>query len=56
MTPEQDRKLAEIGKQIAGLFPDMYGKVYFQFNLKPGREDVNMNYGVEMLKILKPNK
>ncbi len=56
MTPEQDKKLAEIGKQIADLFPDMYGKVYFQFNLKPGREDVNMNYGVEMSKILKPKR
>lgn len=52
MTQEQDKKLAEIGRQIADLFPDMYGKVYFQFNLKPGREDVNMNYGVEMSKIL----
>lgn len=56
MTPEQDKKLAEIGKQIAALLPEMYGKVYFQFNLRPGREGVNMNYGVEMSKILKPNE
>ncbi len=56
MTAEQDKKLADIGKQIADLFPDMYGKVYFSFNLKPGRPDVNLNYGVEMSKILKPNR
>lgn len=51
-TCEQDVKLAEIGEQIRRLFPDMYGKVYFQFNLKPGQKCVNMNYGVEMSKIL----
>ncbi|KKL46262.1 hypothetical protein LCGC14_2347350 [marine sediment metagenome] len=56
MTTEQDKKLADIGKQITDLFPDMYGKVYFSFNLKPGRETVNMNYGVEMSKILNPNR
>lgn len=55
-TPEQDKKLAEIGKQISDLFPDMYGKVYFRFNIKPDRADINMNYGVEMSKILKPNR
>ena len=57
---DQDRKLAEIGGQIQRIFPDMYGNVFFKFNLKPGRKDVNMNYGVEMSKILstvaKPNR
>lgn len=52
MTKEQDKKLAEIGKQIQDIFPDMYGKVYFRFNLIPGRKDVNMNYGVEESKII----
>ncbi len=52
MTPEQDKKLAEIGVQIQKLFPGMYGKVFFKFNLIPGRKDVNFNYGVEESKII----
>ena len=41
MTPEQKQKLAEIGKQVRDLFPDMYGSV--RFNLKPGRKESNVN-------------
>lgn len=55
MTKEQKKQLAElakIGEQIQKIFPDMYGKVYFRFNLIPGRKDVNMNYGVEESKII----
>ena len=52
MTKEQEKKLAEIGEQIQKLFPDMYGKVFFRFNLIPGRKDVNFNYGVEESKII----
>ena len=52
MTPEQDKKLAEIGEQIFKIFPKMYGKVFFRFNLIPGRKDVNFNYGVEESKII----
>lgn len=52
MTKEQEKKLAEIGCQIQKLFPDMYGKVFFRFNLIPGRKDCNMNYGVEESKII----
>lgn len=51
-TDEQEKKLAEIGEQVQKLFPKMYGNVYFRFNLIPGRQDVNMNYGVEMSKII----
>ena len=52
MTKEQEKQLAEIGEQIQKIFPDMYGKVYFRFNLIPGRKDVNFNYGVEESKII----
>ncbi len=52
MTPDQEKKLAEIGSQIQKLFPDMHGKVYFKFNLVPSKKDCNMNYGVEMSKII----
>ncbi len=52
MTLEQNRKLAEIGCQIQKMFPDMHGNVFFRFNLKPGRKDVSMNYGVEESKII----
>lgn len=52
MTPEQAKKLAEIGEQLQKMFPDMYGNVYFRYNLIPGRKDVNMNYGVEESKII----
>lgn len=50
MTKEQERKLAEIGAQIAELFPDIYGSV--RFNLSPNRKDVNIN--IEYSMILKP--
>ncbi|MBE3141164.1 MAG: hypothetical protein IMZ53_11375 [Thermoplasmata archaeon] len=53
MTKEQEIKLEEIGQQIRKLFPDMYGKVHFQFNVNPIRKEVNMNYGVEQSKILR---
>jgi hypothetical protein len=46
MTEEVRRKLAEIGKQIHKLFPDMYGSVAFQFNLKPDRT-TEVNFKVE---------
>lgn len=52
MTKDQEKKLAEIGSQIQKLFPNMYGNVYFRFNLIPDRKDVNFNYGVEMSKII----
>lgn len=52
MTKEQFEKLRIVGEQIQEIFPDMYGKVYFRFNLKPGRKDVNMNYGIEESKII----
>ena len=41
MTSEQDKKLAEIGRQIQNLLPEMFGSV--RFNLKPGRDYVNIN-------------
>ena len=52
MTKDQEKKLAEIGCQIQKIFPDMYGKVFFRFNLIPGRKDVNFNYGMEESKII----
>jgi hypothetical protein len=53
MTKEQEIELEKIGQTIRRLFPDMYGKVHFQFNVNPTRKEVNMNYGVEQSKILK---
>jgi hypothetical protein len=53
MTQEQQNKLYEIGKQLQKALPEMYGSI--RFNLKPGRNDVNIN--IEESKILKnPNK
>lgn len=52
LTDEQDKKLAEIGIQLQELFPNMYGNVFFRYNLIPGRKDVNMNYGFERSKII----
>lgn len=52
MTEKQDRRLDEIGQELLKLFPRMHGNVYFRFNLKPGRKEVNMNYGTEESKIL----
>ena len=49
MTKEQLDKLHLIGKKIQEVCPDMYGSI--RFNLKPGREDVNVNF--EESKILK---
>ena len=44
---------AEVGKKIQRICPNMYGSI--RFNLKPGREDVNIN--IEYSKILTdPNK
>lgn len=56
MTTEQEKKLYEIGKKIQELFPDMYGNVFFRFNITPNRKQINMNYGVEESKILDPNQ
>ena len=42
MISEQDEKLAEIGRQIQKLLPDMFGSV--RFNLRPGRDYVNINF------------
>lgn len=50
MTKEQLEKLHAIGKQIQKICPDMYGSV--KFNLKPGRQSVNVNLVVEESKIL----
>ena len=55
MTKEQLEKLYIIGKQIQEICPDVYGSV--KFNLRPGRESVNINLVVEESKILiNPNK
>lgn len=53
MTKEQLDKVQAMGKQLQDLLPDMYGSV--KFNLKPGRESVNVNFQtivVEESKIL----
>lgn len=53
MTKEQLEKLHDIGKRIQEICPDMHGSI--RFNLKPGRDVVNIN--IEESKILtKPNK
>ena len=53
MTKEQLEKLHEVGKKIQRICPNMYGSI--RFNLKPGREDVNIN--IEESKVLTdPNK
>jgi hypothetical protein len=44
MTQEQEKALAEIGEQIKGLFPNMYGSI--RFNLAPGRKEVNVNTSI----------
>lgn len=58
MTPEQKKKLTDIGRQVRELFPDMYGSV--RFNLKPGRKESNVNIAdtieVEQSLKLNPNK
>ncbi len=45
MTQEQLEKLYVIGKQIQEICPDFYGGI--RFNLKPGRDSVNVNLGYE---------
>lgn len=52
MTQVQERALTEIGEQIKGLFPDMYGSI--RFNLAPGRKEVNVN--IEESKKFHPDK
>lgn len=42
MTKEQLAKLHEVGKEIQRICPQMYGSI--RFNLKPGRESVNINF------------
>ncbi len=42
MTPEQLEKLYAIGKQIQKICPEMHGNI--RFNLKPGRDSVNINF------------
>ena len=55
MTKEQLEKLHIIGKKIQEICPDMYGSI--KFNLRPGRESVNVNFVIEESKILTdPNK
>lgn len=58
MTPEQKKQLAEIGKKVRELFPDMYGWV--RFNLNPSRKSVNVNIAdtieVEQSLKLDPNR
>lgn len=53
ITLEEKKQLAEIGKKIYRIFPNMFGNIFFRFNLKPGRKDVNMNYGFEGSEIIK---
>ena len=50
MTREQLEKLHTIGKQIQEICPNMYGSI--KFNLKPGRDSVNVNFVIEESKIL----
>jgi hypothetical protein len=38
---ERDRRLAELGKQVKALFPDMFGSV--RFNLNPRKDTTNVN-------------
>ena len=52
ITPEQKKKLAEIGKQVRELFPNMYGSV--RFNLCPTRELTNINITIETSLKLEP--
>ena len=54
MTKEQLEKLHVIGKQIQEICPNMYGSV--KFNLRPGRQSVNINLVVEESKILNSPK
>ena len=55
MTQEQLEKLHDIGKQIQKICPEMYGSI--KFNLRPGRDSVNVNFVIEESKILtNPNK
>jgi hypothetical protein len=42
MTEEQYEKLRVIGKQIQEICPETYGSI--RFNLKPGRDSVNVNF------------
>ena len=39
---ELEKKLYDIGKQIHEIFPEVHGSI--RFNLKPGREPVNINF------------
>ena len=55
-TPEQKKSLARIGREIMDMFPDVYGKIWFNFNLKPGRKEVNVNIGNEFSMKIKPNE
>lgn len=48
MTEQQLEKLRTIGKQIQAVCPDMHGSI--RFNLKPGRDSININ--IEESKIL----
>jgi hypothetical protein len=52
MNAEQTKQLVEIGKLIRAIFPDMYGNVYFRFNLNPDKKVINMNYGFEQSTII----
>ncbi len=52
ITSEDEKKLIEIGKRIYRVFPNMFGNIFFRFNLRPGRKGVNMNYGFDNSKIL----
>lgn len=55
MTPDQKKKLGEIGRELIDLFPSEYGNVSFRFNLNPNRKDVNMNVNTEFSEIIKEN-
>jgi len=41
MTVEQEKEVIKIGQKLQEIFPKMYGSI--RFNLKPGREVVNIN-------------
>ncbi len=59
ITPEQRNQLREVGKKICRIFPNMFGNVFFRFNLRPGRKDINVNVGLDESYIIKdedPNK
>ena len=47
MTPEQRKKLINLGRQAIKIFPNVFGNVFVKFNLQKGRKRVFMNYGIE---------